>query len=112
MKLIFKAMLVSLCVFSQSGVFALDNKSQDLLDESVTEVTEQKTSLLAINLASAEEIAEQLPGVGIKKAQAIVAYRAEHGPFNSPEELEAVKGVGPKLRAKVSDRIDFSVVSN
>ncbi len=44
---------------------------------------------------------ETLPGIGVKKAQAIVAYRRAHGLFTSLEQLSAVKGIGPKLLAKV-----------
>ena len=47
-----------------------------------------------INTASAEAIAESLTGVGQKTAEAIVAYRAEHGPFKHVDELVNVKGIG------------------
>ena len=36
-----------------------------------------------------------LPGVGKTTAEAIVAYREEHGPFSSVEELLLVPGFGP-----------------
>jgi competence protein ComEA len=47
-----------------------------------------------INSASAAEIATALNGVGLKKAEAIVAYREQHGPFRSADELINVKGIG------------------
>lgn len=50
-----------------------------------------------VNQASAEEIAQALKGIGLSKASAIVAYRSEHGPFTSPDELALVKGVGKKI---------------
>jgi len=53
-----------------------------------------------INKASAEEIADSLSGVGIKKAREIVAFREKHGPFKSPEQLEDVKGIGAKMVEK------------
>jgi competence protein ComEA len=37
-----------------------------------------------------------LPGVGVKLAQAIVQHRREAGPFNSPESLMDVPGIGQK----------------
>ena len=46
-----------------------------------------------LNHASAEEL-RALPGVGPVLAEAIVAYRDEHGPFSSPAELLNVKGYG------------------
>ena len=47
-----------------------------------------------INEASADTIAEILSGVGQSRAQAIVEYREQHGPFTTVEELIEVKGVG------------------
>ena len=52
-----------------------------------------------VNKASAEEIAEALKGVGVKKAEAIVAYRKERGAFSSVDELINVKGIGQKTIA-------------
>ncbi|WP_291220531.1 helix-hairpin-helix domain-containing protein [Dokdonella sp.] len=49
-----------------------------------------------INTASATELAEGLDGVGMSKAEAIVAYRDEHGPFASADDLVNVKGIGEK----------------
>ena len=46
-----------------------------------------------INTADAEEL-ERLMGIGPVLAQAIVDYRAEHGPFASVEELLEVSGIG------------------
>jgi competence protein ComEA len=47
-----------------------------------------------VNNASAEEIAENLKGVGMSKAQAIVDYREKHGSFIHVDELVNVKGIG------------------
>ncbi|MEE8235965.1 MAG: helix-hairpin-helix domain-containing protein, partial [Gammaproteobacteria bacterium] len=47
-----------------------------------------------INSADAETIAAELDGVGVSKAQAIVAYREQNGAFASPEEVLNVKGIG------------------
>lgn len=47
-----------------------------------------------INTASAEELAEALDGVGLSKAQAIVAYRETNGAFEHADELVNVKGIG------------------
>ena len=49
-----------------------------------------------VNRASAKEIADALAGIGLAKANAIVAYRNEHGTFSSPDQLTLVKGVGSK----------------
>ena len=47
-----------------------------------------------LNRATAEELTA-LPGVGPVLAEAIVAYRDEHGPFSRVDELLQVSGFGP-----------------
>lgn len=47
-----------------------------------------------INSADAIELADALDGIGQSKAEAIVAYRDENGPFNSVESLTSVRGIG------------------
>jgi competence protein ComEA len=49
---------------------------------------------VALALASKVVFAKELVGIGPAKAEAIVKYRAEKGPFKSPEELKKVEGVG------------------
>ncbi len=59
-----------------------------------------------INSASAEELDRVLVNVGPAKAQAIVDYRTEHGPFKSAEELALVKGIGLKTAERNRDLIE------
>ena len=49
-----------------------------------------------INTADAETIAAELKGVGLSKAKAIVEYRKKHGPFQNPDDLSLVKGIGER----------------
>jgi competence protein ComEA len=49
-----------------------------------------------INTADAATLARELKGSGLKRAQAIVDYRGQYGPFRSADELALVKGIGPK----------------
>ena len=58
-----------------------------------------------INSATAEDMAKNLVGVGLSRAQAIVAYRENYGPFYSPEELSSVKGIGKRTVEKNSSKI-------
>lgn len=66
-------------------------------------------SLLAspvnVNQASAEQLAESLQGVGLKKAQAIVHYRKQNGAFQSKDDLLNVKGIGAETLEKNSSDI-------
>jgi competence protein ComEA len=47
-----------------------------------------------INTADAKTLAKELLGVGAAKAEAIVKYRTEKGPFKSAEDLKKVEGIG------------------
>ena len=50
-----------------------------------------------VNTADAETISRELKGVGLAKAQAIVAYREANGVFAAPGDLLNVKGIGPRV---------------
>ena len=47
-----------------------------------------------VNTASAEEIADNLKGIGLSKAQKIIEYRDANGAFGHIDELVNVKGIG------------------
>lgn len=57
-----------------------------------------------LNLAGIDEL-EELPGIGPAKAESIVAYRTEHGPFHSLDELANVSGIGRGIIDKISDLV-------
>ena len=63
------------------------------------------TEPLMVNINTATpEELEALPGIGPTLAQRIVDYREEHGPFPSPESLINVKGIG---ESKMTDLLDL-----
>lgn len=70
---------------------------------------ERPDSLLegeVIDLNTADEYdLQRLPGIGEKRAQAIVAYRAEHGPFQSVDELDRVEGIGEGILAGLREYV-------
>jgi len=47
-----------------------------------------------INTADADTLSNELSGIGQSKAEAIVAYRDQHGPYKQVEDLANVKGIG------------------
>lgn len=57
-----------------------------------------------LNTATLAELLT-LPGIGETRAQAILAYRAEHGPFTRIEELQNVSGIGPATYEKLAPYI-------
>ena len=58
-----------------------------------------------INLASADQL-QSLPGIGPSKAQAIVTFRAENGPFTSVDQLDLVPGIGPATLTGLRERVE------
>lgn len=68
------------------------------------EAPETASGKININTATAEEL-ETLPGIGEKRAQAIVEDRQNHGPFRTVEELTRVKGIGEGILAGLIDGI-------
>jgi competence protein ComEA len=55
-----------------------------------------------LNLNSATpEQLDALPGIGPALAARIVAYRDEHGPFSQIEQLKCIKGIGPRTLEKL-----------
>lgn len=69
--------------------------------------SEAPAAKVDINTADAATLAAALNGVGLAKAEAIVAHRKEHGPFKSADQLAEVKGIGLKLVEKNRDRIQL-----
>ncbi|MBS0433233.1 MAG: ComEA family DNA-binding protein [Proteobacteria bacterium] len=61
-----------------------------------------------INHADASTIANSLDGIGMSKAQAIVAWRDSHGAFKSVDDLRQVKGIGDKTLQRNRDAIRLS----
>ncbi|MDJ1140431.1 ComEA family DNA-binding protein [Marinicella marina] len=72
-----KALLIAVFLFAQSAMAAVN-----------------------VNKADAAQIAEELKGIGLSKATAIVAYRTQNGPFKTVEQLTEVKGIGLKTVEK------------
>lgn len=59
-----------------------------------------KLTLTDLNAMDAKGL-EQLNGVGPVLAQRILEYRQANGPFESVDELNKVKGIGPKKLEKI-----------
>ncbi|MBU0999189.1 helix-hairpin-helix domain-containing protein [Patescibacteria group bacterium] len=57
-----------------------------------------------LNSASSSQL-DSLPGIGPAYAQRIIEYREANGGFKSIEEIENVKGIGPKTFEKLRDLI-------
>jgi len=57
-----------------------------------------------INTARLEEL-QKLPGIGQKRAEAILRYREKHGHFQRPEDIMNVPGIGKGIYEGLKDYI-------
>ncbi|ATH82676.1 competence protein ComEA [Ectopseudomonas mendocina] len=78
--------------------------------ESAKPAAVQSAQVVTVNLntADAATLQKELAGIGATKAQAIVAYREEHGDFASVDELLEVKGIGPATLEKNRDKLSVN----
>ncbi|MBS1008951.1 helix-hairpin-helix domain-containing protein [Leuconostoc suionicum] len=60
--------------------------------------------VINLNTATVVEL-QKLDGIGVKKAEQIIAYREEHGEFKSIEEIKQVSGIGEKRFEALKDKV-------
>lgn len=94
-----KKYLSVLLVASALQVMVTPITSAAPLSEKIKAVQSQPAKL-NVNTANLTEL-EALPGIGSKKAQAIIDYRKTAGKFRSIEDLSQVKGIGEKMVVKL-----------
>lgn len=97
-----KVFLMGLCsLFICNFTLAHEKISQHHKHHHVTVHSKSKnTRVVDINHADADELAT-LKGIGLKKANKIIAYRAAHGNFKSVDDLTKVNGMGVKTLARL-----------
>ncbi len=64
----------------------------------------ENTEKININTATVEQLV-QLQRVGPSYAAKIIEYRKANGPFEKPEDIMKVSGIGPKTFEMNKDRI-------
>ena len=82
---------------------ALSTPTSNGGQQAMTKAAEE--TAVSINQATAEQLAAALSGVGLKKAEGIVRYREQNGPFTQVEQLQEVPGIGPALFEKNRTRL-------
>ena len=70
-----------------------------------TAKTVQVVEKVNLNSADVETLANSLHRIGMKKAEAIVAWRNTNGKFTSVEQLLEIKGIGEAILAANRDRL-------
>lgn len=75
-------------------------------EEQTEQAVSEDNSDKRVNINTADASAfMQLPGIGQSKADAIIAYRKEHGDFKAPEELMNISGIKEGVYQKIKDSI-------
>ena len=64
--------------------------------------------VVSVNMADLDELMA-LPGVGESIGQAIIDERERHGPFQYPEDLLSVRGIGEKTVENLRDWLDMTI---
>ena len=98
---------------SKDGVSANINQARLLADgeqiivpDSSSEEASENTSDGKINLNRADkETLMTIPGIGEAKAEAIIAYREEHGSFQSVESLMEIPGIKEGIYNRISQYV-------
>ncbi|MBS0357707.1 MAG: helix-hairpin-helix domain-containing protein [Proteobacteria bacterium] len=70
-------------------------QSQSVKADQVTE-----TVKVNLNTADAKTLAHVIKGIGLKRAEAIVAFREKNGSFKSIDDLVKVRQISPKFIEK------------
>lgn len=95
---------------SVEGILGVAGGTTDKADLSQLELIvpglEEEASSQKVNINLAEAwLLETLPGIGKVRAQAIIDYRRQNGPFGSTSELVDVAGIGTATYEKIKHLI-------
>jgi len=94
---LFVLLVSMLCLFFSVNSMANVDRSSTMHDDKRSVISKHEINL---NTANAKLLAT-IKGVGMRRAQLIVAYRKEHGDFKSIDDLREIKGIGYKLIEKI-----------
>ncbi|WP_342220101.1 ComEA family DNA-binding protein [Rickettsiella endosymbiont of Miltochrista miniata] len=90
------ASVIATPVLATTSPFISHNNTVSTASPAKT-ISNPVSALVNINTADGETLAAELKGIGIKRAKAILAYRNEHGPFKSIDDLIKIKGISKRI---------------
>ena len=92
--------VISVLLFIVYPVIAQDNKNE------AVKTSETLASLQQVNINEADaDTLATLKGIGKGRALKIIEYREQNGPFQKPEDIMKVKGIGQKIFEQNKDFI-------
>ena len=100
----FNALKEFFFVDSHNEVANLEQSTNHLLIHSSEKTLPSGSTKININTASENELIT-LTGIGPKRAQDIIQYRTQYGVYRKIEDLQNVKGIGPKTFEKIMNQI-------
>lgn len=90
----------------ESAATAGTGKSTNSTSTSSNSSASNQESGEKVNLNTADVAGlQKLTGIGEKKAEQIIAYREQNGPFKKVEDLMQVSGIGEKTFASLKDQL-------
>jgi len=103
-----RQMVIFVALLSSSVVFAIPDIQQNA-SINHSESAAKNKSVVNINTADAQTITSaRLKGIGKKRAEAIVAFRSQHGPFKSMDDLKNIKGISENTINANRNRLTLS----
>lgn len=81
--------------------------SQEHLSQNAADFANVDDGLVNINTADETKLCS-LPGIGLSRAQAIIAYREENGAFSDIAQIQNVTGIKEGLYSKIKDKIKIA----
>ncbi len=101
-----KKTLIALRIITMLVVAAGIISSTAIAEDKNTQLASKQESGKSININTATiKQLSYLDGIGKKKAEAIIAYRTEHGQFTSVDDLRKVDGIGKKTIGRIKERV-------
>lgn len=95
---------VAACVLGWSSL-SVASPTASASEADVPQAVSTVDNRVNINTADAATLALALDGVGSTRAEDIIAYREQHGDFESIEALAQVRGIGPATLERNRERI-------
>jgi len=97
--------------YTHSKTISADSIAIDISTQVFNDAESSVSALSAsfhidINTADIYQL-QALPGIGPQIAENIVAFRRDHGPFRSSEDLLKVKGIGRQKLQEIKKYINF-----